>query len=143
VQVDPRLTQISDCLYRVAAKALIIRDHKLLLVNESHHGWWGLPGGGIEYGEHPHATLARELHEELGLAPDQFRVAEDIISVNVGQLIDDIPRLALYYSAELSAELPMQGTLSFQWANAEQFDSLYISPQLEPARPWIMKLLAD
>jgi 8-oxo-dGTP diphosphatase len=30
-------------------------------------GWWTLPGGGVEFGEHPEETARRELQEETGL----------------------------------------------------------------------------
>jgi ADP-ribose pyrophosphatase YjhB (NUDIX family) len=30
-------------------------------------GWWTLPGGGIDFGEHPEEGALRELHEETGL----------------------------------------------------------------------------
>jgi 8-oxo-dGTP diphosphatase len=30
-------------------------------------GWWTLPGGGIDFGEHPEAGALRELTEETGL----------------------------------------------------------------------------
>ncbi len=45
-QFDPRLFEISDCLYRVAVKAIIIKDGKLLLVKEDDDEFWSLPGGG-------------------------------------------------------------------------------------------------
>ena len=31
-------------------------------------GWWTLPGGGIDFGEHPEAGALRELTEETGYA---------------------------------------------------------------------------
>jgi 8-oxo-dGTP diphosphatase len=36
-------------------------------------GWWTLPGGGVEFGEHPEHAALRELHEETGL---RGRIAE-------------------------------------------------------------------
>jgi 8-oxo-dGTP diphosphatase len=46
-------------------------DARVLLVRNSDSselpGLWGLPGGGVEQGEHPDAAVVRELREETGL----------------------------------------------------------------------------
>ncbi|KAA1419413.1 NUDIX domain-containing protein [Nocardioides humilatus] len=56
---------------RVAAYAYVERDGALLLTRNSvlgpHPGVWTLPGGGVDHGESPAATVVRELHEECGL----------------------------------------------------------------------------
>jgi 8-oxo-dGTP diphosphatase len=52
---------------RKSARALIIKDKKLLLVGNSELGIFWSPGGGLEKEETPLEALKRELHEELGL----------------------------------------------------------------------------
>jgi 8-oxo-dGTP diphosphatase len=53
----------------VAYFAVVDRDHILLVDHKSARLW--LPSGGhVEPGEHPRETVARELREELGIAPD-------------------------------------------------------------------------
>jgi ADP-ribose pyrophosphatase YjhB (NUDIX family) len=46
----------------------------LLAATEPDRGRWTLPGGGMEFGEAPHETLAREFHEETGLHPKVGRL---------------------------------------------------------------------
>ncbi len=56
----------------VAACALIDSDNRVLLarrpVGKPMEGLWEFPGGKVESGETPEATLIRELQEELGIA---------------------------------------------------------------------------
>ena len=56
----------------LGAYALCVRDEALLLARMAptvtfDAGAWTLPGGGVEFGEHPDAAVLRELHEETGL----------------------------------------------------------------------------
>jgi ADP-ribose pyrophosphatase YjhB (NUDIX family) len=57
---------------RIAAYNVCVDDqHRLLMCRLSaiteRPGWWTLPGGGVEFGEHPEETARRELLEETGL----------------------------------------------------------------------------
>jgi len=62
-------------LRRQAARVICFDpDGRLLLIHStdpadaSKPAWWELPGGGIDAGESPEATCARELREEVGMA---------------------------------------------------------------------------
>jgi 8-oxo-dGTP diphosphatase len=55
----------------VVACALIDADKRVLIARrpegKSMAGLWEFPGGKVEPGERPEATLIRELHEEIGI----------------------------------------------------------------------------
>ena len=58
-------------LPRLATRALILRDDRLLLVNAYPGGvsdLWCAPGGGVEAGASLPDNLRREVHEETGLS---------------------------------------------------------------------------
>jgi 8-oxo-dGTP diphosphatase len=57
---------------RVAAYNVCVDDESRLLLCRlsditERPGWWTLPGGGIDFGEHPEVGALRELTEETGL----------------------------------------------------------------------------
>ena len=66
---------------RIAAYALIRDDiDRVLLCRLSKQvpqwvGFWTLPGGGIEFGEHPEAAMVREVREETGFIVESTGLA--------------------------------------------------------------------
>ena len=57
---------------RISAYGLITDKDNILLCRLSHEvkrwqGHWILPGGGLEFGEHPEQAMQREVAEETGL----------------------------------------------------------------------------
>jgi len=63
-------TRASGPVQRIASYALLVRDESLLLCRLSGNvrpaGFWTLPGGGVEFGEHPEQAVIREVKEETG-----------------------------------------------------------------------------
>jgi len=119
---DPRLLEITDCLYRVAVKAIIIKDKKVLLVRDDPEDKWGFPGGGIDYGESAPEALVRELHEELGVTESLISSDFKVVAVTAGHIKNTMPRTNLYYIAfvpELSEDTK-KDIVELQWFRLEE-----------------------
>ena len=60
---------------RPSAKAIILKDGKILLNHIAKYDCYEFPGGGIEAGETPEQALQREVAEETGqiVVPDSIR----------------------------------------------------------------------
>lgn len=64
------LSRIIRPLFQVFVAAVMFdEDKKILLVKSTYQRFhpWGLPGGSLEYGEHPEKAVIREVLEETGL----------------------------------------------------------------------------
>jgi 8-oxo-dGTP diphosphatase len=61
--------------------AVVDRDH-VLLVDHRNAGLWLPNGGHVEPGEHPRATVARELREELGLELSETPEAPVMLTIS-------------------------------------------------------------
>ncbi len=91
------------------AGALIVLDGRVLLVKrgiEPFKGWWDIPGGFLNAGEHPRDGMLREVREETGLS---VRVRE-LLGVYVDHYLTtdgrDIYTLNHYYIVEPDGGTP-------------------------------------
>jgi 8-oxo-dGTP diphosphatase len=99
---------------RLAARALILHEDRLLLVNAFPGGksdLWCAPGGGVENGTSLPQNLAREVHEETGLR----------VSVGVPALINEFhdPRSGFHQVEVFFRCVITSGALSQTWRDPE------------------------
>jgi 8-oxo-dGTP pyrophosphatase MutT (NUDIX family) len=142
---DPRLLSITDALYRVSCKLLIRSDMKLLVVQES-QGWWGLPGGGIDYGESPLDCIVRELHEELALSIDIDHISDTPWLVSNQSKLQGIPRLTLLYryDAPSTFRVPISANdreLPVRLVTSTELSQLPLAPPFIPLRDDLIRYI--
>jgi len=102
---------------RVACRAIIIREKKILLSCATRHDLYMLPGGGLEDGESEAACCAREVAEETGFL---FRPA--LVALAVDEYYQDWRYHTLYYTGEITGTTAtkltqdeIEGALAPRW----------------------------
>lgn len=119
--VDPVAREsVYRTIHRVVSKVIIQNKKKMILMAKVNRGFftgcWTLPGGFVDYGEHPRTGAVREALEELGiniLIPDKFGESGEVIEGNDGVIIQEniftsegINWLSFTYRCEL--DIPIQ-----------------------------------
>jgi len=92
---------------RIAAYVVAVNTERLLLarIASGYPGArrWTLPGGGVEFGEHPEDALVREVYEESGFAMDSFRyLGIDSRVYPASDQRGELHAIRMMYTAELS-----------------------------------------
>ncbi|HEV2403655.1 MAG TPA: NUDIX domain-containing protein [Candidatus Saccharimonadales bacterium] len=123
----------------IVVGAFIVRDGKVLLVQENHppdKGKWNIPAGKLDFGENPLDTVKREAFEEAGIDFDPtyllgihsiyrkdvpgevhaFRVifcgeAKNDVSLEHGEAVDGIAEIADYKWLKLKEVLSIDDKL--------------------------------
>lgn len=114
--IDSRLDDIDDCLYRVAIRVLIVQGDKVLLVKEAEDDWWALPGGGVDHGETVASSLVREVEEELGVPAEAVTSDFQIVYYTIGNVVNAIPRMNLFFKASVPEESLGQTDHISEWS---------------------------
>ncbi|HSX31548.1 MAG TPA: NUDIX hydrolase [Candidatus Saccharimonadales bacterium] len=133
--IDPRLNTIDDCLYRVAIRALIMQDGKVLLVKEKDDNRWALPGGGVDHGETAESTLRREVEEELGVPAQKVISDLQIIYYNIGKVVNGVPRMNIYFKVSVPEQLlrKTEHVALWKWFTKDEFLRSDLNPSYEKA----------
>lgn len=134
--IDPRLNEIKDCLYRVANKAVIVKDGKLLITREK-EGYYSLPGGGFDYGESVAGALTRELKEEIGIDANDVEIGDAPIHMANDGVINGIPRFMLFYPVKLVNDKVQEKELSFKWVSPDELSKAELSPSIASSRDFL------
>ena len=120
--------------------AVIQHQGKILLTQRPHDkllgGFWEFPGGKIDPGESPHASLKREIREELA------------IEITVGPVLETVYHhyewgsvlIIAYLCRWLEGEIQHLEVADHRWLAADQFSDFEILPADQPILARITRL---
>jgi 8-oxo-dGTP pyrophosphatase MutT (NUDIX family) len=130
MDIDSRLNDIDDCLYRVAIRVLIVQNDKVLLVQEVSEQWWAFPGGGVNHGETVRSSLTREVEEELGVPAQEVSSDYQIAYYNIGSVVNAVPRMNLFFKATVPEKLlkNTEHVAKWAWFTKDEFLKLELHP---------------
>lgn len=140
MHIDPRISKINNCIYRVSVKALVVNDGKVLLVKEDDDDFWDIPGGGLDHGESLNEALIREVTEELGVPTDKIKTDYELAFASTG-IIKGMPKINLFYLVSVPPDeiRPTQCVAEHGWFTPEKVQKLYINPSVGDIKEWITK----
>lgn len=134
MNVDPRLEEIDDSLYRVAVRALILSEDKMLAVKElDGGGWWAIPGGGVDYGESLKDCVLREIKEEIGLAGSSVLSDFRIAHYNIGKAVNGVPRMNIFFKVSVPNDeiIKTDHVEKCGWFTKDEFMELELNPSYD------------
>jgi 8-oxo-dGTP diphosphatase len=127
---------------RLATRAIILHENKLLLVNawKNRDHLWCAPGGGAEAHQSLPANLSREVHEETGLI---VKVGEPCLINEFHDPKGDFHQVDLYFRCQIMAGDPFgdwtdpEGIVSHRrWVTREEMTKLRVKPDSLAAVAW-------
>lgn len=130
---------------RISAYGLVTDHDHLLLCRLSDRvpeaGMWTLPGGGIEFGEHPEQAMVREVEEETGL------IVAPVSLAGINSFTHDVPDRGFHGIRIIYRARPIGGALRnekdgttdlCQWHRIDMLGKLPIVDLVEGALPMIV-----
>lgn len=128
-------------MIRLAAKAIIVENDKLLVLEHNNNGeqYFLLPGGGQDHKEDLHQTLRRECLEEIGAAVDvnDLLFVSEFISERHNENVDsdDFHQVDMFFSCNLLEDLYSHkatkmdlGQVGFNWIPLDEINNITLYP---------------
>jgi 8-oxo-dGTP diphosphatase len=127
----------------VVACALVDADKRVLLAQrpegKAMAGLWEFPGGKIEPGERPEATLIRELHEEIGITVKEACLAPLTFA---SYAYEDFHLLMpLYICRRWDGDVIAREGQNLAWVRANKLRDYKMPPADIPLIPHLIDLL--
>ena len=127
----------------VVACALVDADKRVLLAQrpagKALAGFWEFPGGKIEPGERPEATLIRELHEEIGITVKEACLAPLTFA---SYAYDEFHLLMpLYICRRWEGDVIAREGQNLAWVRANRLRDYKMPPADIPLIPHLIDLL--
>ena len=113
-------------------KSLTIDNNKILMVlrNRPHqssaHNKWELPGGKVEFGEHPKVTCERECLEETGYKVKSLELVKELHTFVWSREEEDVNVIVVCYTAKLLGGEPStedKGVNKVKWFDFNELPS--------------------
>jgi 8-oxo-dGTP diphosphatase len=127
----------------VAACALVDSDGRVLLAQrpegKSMAGLWEFPGGKVEAGETPEATLVRELEEELGIVTKIACLAPLTFASHTYETFHLL--MPLYVCRRYEGQPYGREGQAIKWVRPKSLRDYPMPPADEPLIPFLQDLL--
>jgi ADP-ribose pyrophosphatase YjhB (NUDIX family) len=109
---------------KIDVRGAVIRDNKILLIQERADGKWAMPGGWADLGSAPASMVEREVWEESG-----FRVkAEKVVAVIDANRIEPMEFYHAYKIIFLCSLLDGEPRPSYETLAVDFFDMNHLPP---------------
>ncbi|ABS67828.1 NUDIX hydrolase [Xanthobacter versatilis] len=127
----------------VAACALVDADGRVLVAQRPEGkalaGLWEFPGGKVEPGERPEATLIRELDEELGIAVKEACLAPLTFASHAYETFHLL--MPLWICRRWEGSIQRKEHQALQWLRPARLRDIPMPPADEPLIPALIDLL--
>jgi 8-oxo-dGTP diphosphatase len=127
----------------VVACALVDADRRVLIAQRPQGktlaGLWEFPGGKVESGERPEATLIRELHEEIGITVREACLAPLTFASHAYE--DFHLLMPLYICRRWEGDVVAREGQNLAWVRANKLRNYAMPPADLPLIPHLIDLL--